>query len=235
MNRPGRITPSTAASPITLMLETPHQTKAAAGPDPAAWLADHGDYLFSYAMLRVRSTEVAEDLVQETLLAALQQQDTFENRSSLRTWLVGILKHKMSDHFRRSATRETRERRAGPIGSHTNKPNEEALRNWLDQQFDKRGKWRKPPARWPDPQTSSPAELDELRAVLADCLDRLPPRACEAILLTERSSMPAEKIGKVLKASTTNVGVLLFRARTALRHCLEVRWFGRKGKDAPSP
>ena len=70
-------------------------------PDPSVWLAEHGDYLFKYAVFRLRDATLAEDAVQETLLAALQAYHSFAGRGSERTWLVGILKHKVMDHFRR--------------------------------------------------------------------------------------------------------------------------------------
>jgi RNA polymerase sigma-70 factor, ECF subfamily len=228
------------------MSVTPLSSRA--GVDPAGWLQEHGDYLFAYALLRVRRREVAEDLVQETLLAGMQRFDTFQARSSVRTWLVGILKHKIVDHFRKDrgiaagisagvaagemAGSATRARHAAAEPSE--QAGEDGLRDWLERQFNRRGKWIKPPQRWPrsraDLPRLTPAELEELRDVLADCLDRLPPRACEALLLSERSVMPAENVGKVLQASATNIGVLLHRARTALRQCLEVHWFGRKGR-----
>src|SRR5712691_3414975 len=77
--------------------------------DPGRWLGDHGDYLFKYASFRLRDDTAAEDAVQETFLAALKAYEKFEGRGSERTWLVGILKHKIIDHFRR-ITREA------PIG-----------------------------------------------------------------------------------------------------------------------
>src|SRR6266487_4458723 len=74
--------------------------------DPGRWLDDHGDYLFKYAVFRLRDSTAAEDAVQETFLAALKAYTKFEGRGSERTWLVGILKHKITDHFRR-VVRET--------------------------------------------------------------------------------------------------------------------------------
>src|ERR1043165_4696868 len=84
------------------------RTVAAArvSPDPAVWLDEHVDYLFGYAMFRLRDASAAEDAVQETLLAALQGHKEFAGRGSVRTWLTGVLKHKPADHFRR-AGRET--------------------------------------------------------------------------------------------------------------------------------
>src|SRR5262245_48628437 len=71
--------------------------------DPTYWLEHHGDYLYRYALTRVRERSVAEDLLQETLLAAMGGFQEHEGRSSERTWLVGIMRHKIVDHFRRLA------------------------------------------------------------------------------------------------------------------------------------
>ena len=78
-------------------------------PDPGKWLDDHGDYLFKYASFRLRDDTAAEDAVQETFLAALKAYERFEGRGSERTWLVGILKHKIIDHFRKAS-------REAPLG-----------------------------------------------------------------------------------------------------------------------
>src|ERR687883_471896 len=72
-------------------------------PDPSAWVDEHGDYLYRYALFRLRDAALAEDAVQETLLAALQARANYAGRGALRTWLVGILKHKITDQFRRLA------------------------------------------------------------------------------------------------------------------------------------
>src|SRR3712207_5459668 len=74
-----------------------------ASADPSLWLERHGDYLYRYALFRLRDPAAAEDAVQETLLAALQAYEGFAGRGSERTWLTGILKHKVVDHFRRAS------------------------------------------------------------------------------------------------------------------------------------
>ena len=68
---------------------------------PETWLDRHGDALYKFALMRLRDESAAEEMVQETLLAALQSYEKFAGQSSERTWLIGILKHKIIDHFRR--------------------------------------------------------------------------------------------------------------------------------------
>src|SRR5271168_3272457 len=105
--------------------------------DPAGWVDQHGDYLFRYAMVRLRQAELAEDLVQEVFLAALQARGQFEGASSERTWFVSILKRKIIDRFRR-------QRREQPASNVTND-------GWIDDLFDQTGHWKTGPARWVNP------------------------------------------------------------------------------------
>jgi len=65
--------------------------------DAAPWVEAHLDVLMGYALLRVRDREAAEDLVQETLLAAWRGRDTFRGQSSERTGLIGIRKRRSVD------------------------------------------------------------------------------------------------------------------------------------------
>src|SRR5262245_25062900 len=140
--------------------------------DPATWVDQHGDYLFSCAMALVGRSDVAEDLVQETLLAALGRSDRFEGRSSLRTWLGAILRHKALDRLRRMG-RQARGHDA-----------DQALQRHVDGQFTSAGAWRTAPGRWgADPE--SVLEQAEFRAALAECISRLPPRVADAFLLAE--------------------------------------------------
>lgn len=76
---------------------------AAPSTDPLEWFERYADYLFAYARRRVRSCAAAEDLVQETFLAALSSSNSFSGKSSEKTWLTGILKHKIYDYFAKTS------------------------------------------------------------------------------------------------------------------------------------
>jgi RNA polymerase sigma-70 factor (TIGR02943 family) len=192
---------------------------------PEAWLEEHGNYLFAYALSRVTDSHVAEDLVQETLLGAMQSHDRFKHGSSVRTWLTAILRHKLIDHLRRSK----RHRGSGtgdrsPIDSYSD---EAALERFAESQFHRHGKWRILPGRWGRASTdpASTLESEEFRRALLNCLEQLPPRPAEAIDLAERRGMSLEQVSKLLGITATHAGVLLHRARLALRRCLELNWF----------
>lgn len=182
-----------------------------ARPDPRRWLADHGDALFRYALLRLADRAAAEDAVQETLLAALRGAECFSGRSSERTWLIGILKHKLLDHMR-SAARG----RAG--GEPDGEPAE------LEDLFTRHGLWKAKLGRW-DARPDHRLESREFWDVFVSCLSRLPPPMAYAFTLRELEHMEGEEICRVLEISPTNLWTLLHRARARLRRCLEIRWF----------
>ena len=180
--------------------------------DPGAWLARHGDAMYAYALSRVRRPEVAEDLVQEALLAALRNVDGFENRSEERTWLIGILRHKVIDHIRKKTrSKEVQEPRMGE-GSGTM------------GLFNKRGRWDPKPADW----GGDPANIyedKEFWLIYEACRSKLPSTLAEAYILRELEGLPANEVCDVLAITVSNLSVRLHRARLALRGCLEARWY----------
>lgn len=184
---------------------------------PAQWVDRHGDALYRYAMLFVRDAATAEDLVQEALLAALKAKDRFEERSTERTWLIGILRHKILDHFRRA-------RRAPADRSVEINPAEEP------GPFDSNGKWKSKPLEWPDDPSYS-TECADFWATFRECLSTVPPGAREAFCLIELEGLSPETLREVLDISATNLWSRLHRARLLLRRCLENNWFGRRRSE----
>ena len=187
--------------------------------DPSEWVGQYGDYLFRYAMLRLRDRSAAEDLVQETFLAALKARGSFSGNSSESTWLVGILKHKIADHFRRQS-------REAPLGDGD-------LRDPLDSSpFDGSGHWTSGPTDW----GGNPADLYREKKFLEQftkCLSGLPANHANAFTLREIEGADTGEICKVLNVTETNLWVILHRARMQLRRCLEARWFDRKTEREP--
>jgi RNA polymerase sigma-70 factor (ECF subfamily) len=182
------------------------------GEPASRWLAEHGDALFRYARVRVENDHAAEDLMQETLLTAWRGRDTLSGKSSERTWLTSILKHKLADHWRR-AGRELRAAPAGGVGD----------ADPLDNIFDADGNWRRAPEPWPEPEQA--LDQCEFRQVLIDCIAALPPLQARAFSLREFDGVSGEEICKTLQVTPTNLWVLLHRARMRLRQGLEDRWF----------
>jgi RNA polymerase sigma-70 factor (ECF subfamily) len=196
----------------TQAMEKNHSTNADKASDAATWVDRHGDALFRYAMLRVRDAALAEDLVQETFLAALRAHKTFGVESSERTWLVAILKHKIIDHFRRQG-------QARFVSS------SDASDNFIETLFDEKGGWKLGPSRiGNDP--SNVLERKEFWDVFRRCLSKLPGRWAEAFSLREMDELGTREVCNTLGLSTTNLGVILHRARVRLWQCLEANWFG---------
>jgi RNA polymerase sigma-70 factor (ECF subfamily) len=191
-------------------------------PDPSGWLDRHGDYLFRYALTRLRDEAQAEDLVQETLLAALRGREAFAGRSSERTWLVGILKHKLIDHFRRGARETPAGDLLADVPAH-------------DEFFRDSGEWAGhweaafAPGSW-ELTPATALERAEFWEVLDGCLGALSERAARAFMLRELDGCPSEEICEVLGVSRSNLWVLLHRARLQLRRCVGAGWF-REGVE----
>ena len=187
--------------------------------DFTAQIHAHRAYLLRVAVLQLRNDEIAEDVVQDTLLAALQGKAGFSGRSSLKTWLTGILKHKIVDAIRK----KTRE----PV---TTSIEEEYQLDDFDALFDAVGHWDNPPANWGNPETD--LSRREFFDVIEFRLEKLPPNTARVFMLREVMELDAPEICKELSITSTNLWVILYRARVALRLCLEQHWFGAAARSA---
>jgi len=189
-------------------------------PDPGVWVDEHGDYLYKYAMFRMRDATAAEDAVQETFLAAIKAYAKFEGRGSERTWLVGILKHKITDQFRKSI-------RESPIGE---MPGEDGPEHseFFERQDSWEGHWNNnyAPSEW-HATPEALVEQSDFWKTFNDCLSPLPARTASVFTLREVDGISSEEICELLSISANNLWVILHRARLHLRNCLEVNWFKR--------
>ena len=170
-------------------------------------------YLLRFAALQLRDSAAAEDAVQEALLAALTNQDSYAGRANLRTWLTGILKHKIVDAIRRQA-------REPLLAPETEEDLEE-----FDGLFSRNGHWKERPAAWGDPDGAL-VQAQFFRA-LEQCLERLPARTAQCFMLREHLGLETAEICKELAITPTNCWVMLYRARMTLRECLQQTWFGK--------
>ena len=184
-------------------------------PDPETWVDQYGDYLYRFALSRIKDPGLSEELVQETFLAALNSQKNFKGRSSARTWLIAILKHKIIDQFRKKKPEESRE-------------DMEIFPDSVDHMFDEKGSWieHERPAKW----STNPMKAYEQREfmdVFYRCLSDLPKRLSKAFVLREMDGLSTEEICKHLDITATNCWVILYRARMHLRRCLDVNWIAQ--------
>jgi RNA polymerase sigma-70 factor (ECF subfamily) len=181
--------------------------------NPERWVDEYGDPLFRYALVRVRQREIGEDLVQETLLSALRSRETFAGQSSERSWLFGILKHKISDYFRK-------------LSSETSFTDLESLSAEFSEKFVSEGYWvyGEGPKEW-KPEPDEVMYRADFWQIMRACLDELPERIANVFMLREMEEVESKEICALLSISENNLWVMLHRARMALRECLAANWF----------
>ena len=173
----------------------------------------HRRYLIRVAQLQLRDPDLAEDVVQETLVAALGAREGFSGRSSVKTWLTGILKHKIVDAIR--------QKQRQPVISAT--LGDETDLEAFDPLFKDDGSWDAPPANWGDPESA--LSRREFMEMMELCLERLPPNTARVFVMREVMELETDEICKELAITANNLWVILYRARMALRQCLEQNWF----------
>ncbi len=176
--------------------------------DPSTWVDSHGDRLFRYALSRVRDQSAAEDLIQETFLAALKSREKFKGDSSELTWMTGILRNKIFEFYRRQA-------KDVPLLDSDADDRESAL-------FDGRH-WN--PADAPKEWPQAKAESAEFSAALKTCLDALSANVARAFILREMEGVAPKEAAEALGVPPGHLAVLLYRARMRLRRCLEKNHF----------
>ncbi|MAD97657.1 MAG: RNA polymerase subunit sigma-70 [Flavobacteriaceae bacterium] len=174
------------------------------------WVDNYADYLYNYAITRVNNNEVAKDLVQETFFAGIKSADNFKGKSSERTWLISILKRKIIDYYRKINSK---------------KGQAEVRMNFYND-GDQEGTWIE--ERIPQPWSESAnhnIENDELRAQLEECIDGLPEKYGIVFRMKTIQEFETEEICNELDITSSNLWVMIHRARTQLRKCMEDNWF----------
>jgi RNA polymerase sigma-70 factor (ECF subfamily) len=171
--------------------------------------------LFRFAMLQLRNEAVAEDVVQDTLIAVLEKPDRFAEQSSLRTYLTGILKHKIIDVMRAS-------KRVRQIETAEDQSEDDVI----DALFKADGHTHDMPRQWGDPDAT--LEQKDFFRVMEICLEKLPAKTARIFMMREWLELETDEICKELNISTSNAWVLLYRARVKLRECLDLNWFGKQ-------
>ena len=168
--------------------------------------------LLRIARLQLRNDAWAEDVVSETLIAALEGASNFTGQSQLKTWVVGILKHKIIDHFRRGHREISLEAEVEAAGAES-----------YDELFNANGHFATPVEPWASPEAS--LGQTQFLQVLQACVDKLPPALGRIFMMREWLEQDTDDICKELGISPTNCFVMLYRARMRLRECLTLNWF----------
>ncbi len=184
--------------------------------DLNACVEEHGDYLFRYTLRHFNNHDIAEDLVQETFLAAVRSAHAFAGESSARTWLTAILRNKIFDRIR-ERTREKQVPLEGVGGED------------LSKFFDEQEHWRADtgPRRWGvDPETALGDR--QFARIMDDCLQKLPERSKSIFILREMDGLSRDEIAAAIGVTANNIGVMLHRARLLLRDCIQLHWLEGK-------
>ncbi|MES2933019.1 MAG: sigma-70 family RNA polymerase sigma factor [Pseudomonadota bacterium] len=171
--------------------------------------------LVRFAKLQLRNDALAEDAVQDALIAVIEKPDRFAGQSSLRTYVTGILKFKIIDNLRlakRECQIETQD--------------EQSEGDVVDALFLANGHTRDLPRRWGDPDAT--LEQKDFFHVMEMCLEKLPAKTARIFMMREWLELETEDICKELDITTANAWVMLYRARLRLRECLDLNWFGNQ-------
>ena len=179
---------------------------------PNKWVDNYADYLFNYAIARVNNSNTAKDLVQETFFAGLKSAKNFEGKSTERTWLVSILKRKIIDYYRKTNSKKGQAEIR--MSFYDNGDNEG---NWIEERV---------PQSWGNDAEKS-IETEELKSQLDDCIDKLPEKYAMVFKMKTIQQFETEDICKELDITPSNLWVIIHRARTQLRSCMEQNWFNK--------
>jgi RNA polymerase sigma-70 factor (ECF subfamily) len=185
-----------------------NQSKHTLNPDK--WIDKYADYLYNYAVTRVNNNDTAKDLVQETFFAGLKSAKNFEGKAAERTWLVAILKRKIIDYYRKINSKKGKAEVR--MNFYENGDNEG---NWLEERV---------PQTWSN-DADKYIESDELKSAIDSCIDHLPEKYAMVFRMKTIQEFETEEICKELNITASNLWVIIHRARTQLRKCMEDNWF----------
>jgi RNA polymerase sigma-70 factor (TIGR02943 family) len=179
------------------------------------FLEDLRRQMHKFATLQLSDSHLAEDAVQEALMGALKNANSFTGRAALKTWVFAILKNKIADILR--------QRQRLVDASSLMRENEEG--EDFAELFDQRGFWQEDerPATWGNPQES--LRQRQFWTVFEICLEALPGKQARVFMMREFIELESHEICATVGISTSNLNVMLHRARLRLRECLENRWF----------
>lgn len=171
--------------------------------------------MLRFAELQLRNKEVAEDLVQESIEAALRKSSSFAGQSTLKTWVFAILRNRIIDYLRTA-------KRTVPMSSLVD--DDEDWQERLETLFNERGAWRDGPrpVAWPNPEESM--QKRQFWVAFETCLDHLPPATGQVFMMREFLGFESGEICTQLGITTSNCHVILHRARLKLRGCMDTGW-----------
>jgi len=178
--------------------------------NPNKWIDNYADYLFNYTITRIDNAELAKDIVQETFFSGLKAMKNYRGDASERTWLVSILKRKIIDQYRKM----------------NSKKGKAEVRVNFYEEGDKKGSWLENcvPQTW-DNEAETDIETKELGVAINKCVEALPEKYRTVFKMKTIRNFDTDEICNELDISSSNLWVIIHRARLQLRKCMEESWF----------
>ena len=180
--------------------------------NPEKWVPLYADYLFNYTISRINNHDQAKDLVQDTFFAALNAKDNFQGKASERTWLISILKRKIIDYYRK--INSAKGKAEVKMNFYSDGENEG---DWIEERV---------PTDW-NAEVEKNIENRELHSALENCINNLPEKYAMVFRMKTIQQFETEEICKELEITASNLWVIIHRARTQLRKCMEDNWFNK--------
>lgn len=181
--------------------------------NPANWVDNYTDYLYSLALLKTGSRADAEDLVQETFLSAFKGKDGFKGESSEKTWLTSILRHKLIDFYRKKNPAQT-------LSSYL----QETENSFHNSVFDESNYGRFKTIIRPNYFSNSGEDYllgEEFRKILEECIMKMPGKLRTVFVAKYMNDEESSEICKEHGISSSNYWVVIHRSKILLRACLE--------------
>ncbi|GLB48802.1 sigma-70 family RNA polymerase sigma factor [Neptunitalea lumnitzerae] len=177
---------------------------------PEQWVQNHADYLYNYTIVRVNDEEIAQDIVQDTFLAALKAIPNFKGEAAERTWLFSILKRKIIDHYRKINSNKAK----AEVRMQLSTDDGEESSNWIDERAEEDGL-----------NADEIMENEELGLAIQSCLSKLPKKQAQVFTMKTIEGLDTETICNELNMTSSNLWVIIHRARKGLADCLQENWF----------
>jgi RNA polymerase sigma-70 factor (ECF subfamily) len=188
--------------------------------DPSSWVTNYADYLYNFAFVRVNKKEIAEDLVQDTFVSALNSLKGFKGNSSEKTWMTTILKNKIIDYYRKKGRQHSSIDDSKDINAN------DKMDYYFDNNKNNDGQWNSQPSPTDWKTTfETPYDKKEFHKILEKCLSKVPERWAVAFKLKHFDDCTSEEICNELMITPSNYWVIIHRVKLQLRDCMEQNWY----------
>lgn len=173
------------------------------------WLVEFGDELYSWAFYKTSNKEIAEDLVQETLISAFTNFEKFQEKSTPKTWLFAILKNKIIDFYKKKSKEFSisYEEYSQPVKNSNNL-------------FDENGGWNEVS----DISAQNWLDNPEFNSILSKCIKKLPDNWQFVIQSKYILDTDSKQICQELSITQSNYWQIQHRAKLLLKKCIEINW-----------